>query len=261
MIVPGATLKAPRYYHTSAVIGNYLYVVGGVTGALQSSVERAAILADGSLGPFMAVSGVTLVTARQNHTSAIVGNYLYVLGGSNGSVLNSVERAPISPDGSLGTFATVQVTPTVSLTLAFTRTAHTSAVVGGDLYVLGGTNSPVGTSINVERAKINPDSSLSAFGSVSPGISLMMGRCYHASIVVGSSLYAIGGYCGNGTEGAMIDKNGLLDSFANGPSVPLGPGRYLHTLTVVGNYLYAIGGIAGTAVNSVDRAPLGSVAP
>ena len=35
-----------------------------------------------ALGSFAIVPGVTLVAARQGHTNAVVGNYLYVFGGN-----------------------------------------------------------------------------------------------------------------------------------------------------------------------------------
>lgn len=55
------------------------------------------INADGSLGPFAAVSGVTLTIGRSFSASAVVGNYLYVVGGQdNNAAMNSVERATLS---------------------------------------------------------------------------------------------------------------------------------------------------------------------
>jgi hypothetical protein len=47
------------------LIGNYLYVLGGFATSPLSSVERAQIHADGSLGPFALLPDVTLITARQ----------------------------------------------------------------------------------------------------------------------------------------------------------------------------------------------------
>jgi len=78
----------------------------------------------GRLGPFTIVSNVTLATARVYHTSAVIGNSLYIVGGNGGRFLNSVERATINADGSLSTFTTV---PGVALVTA--RYQHTSAIV------------------------------------------------------------------------------------------------------------------------------------
>jgi Kelch motif len=64
--------------------------------------------ADGSLGPFALVPGVTLVTPRSGHTGARIGNYLYVFGGRNAlGYPDSIERALINIDGSLSMFTAV----------------------------------------------------------------------------------------------------------------------------------------------------------
>src|SRR5690606_14307 len=90
------TLAIARSNATSAVVKGYLYVLGGDSnGTPLSSIERAVINADGSLGTFSAVP-VALVTPRASHQTMLAGDYLYVLGGygSSGS-LASVERALI----------------------------------------------------------------------------------------------------------------------------------------------------------------------
>ena len=82
-IVDGTTLVEARAGHTSVVIGDSLYVIGGSgAGGASSSVERARINADGSLGSFTSVPGVALATARSGHASALIGNAVYVIGGA-----------------------------------------------------------------------------------------------------------------------------------------------------------------------------------
>jgi N-acetylneuraminic acid mutarotase len=83
--------------------------------------------------PFATVADVSLTTARRGHASVVIGNYLYIVGGFGDSPLNSIERAIIHADGSLGPFSPV---PEVSLATA--RYGHTATVVGSYLYVIGG---------------------------------------------------------------------------------------------------------------------------
>jgi hypothetical protein len=84
--VTGATLTTARSGAVSAVIGGYVYVIGGTgTGGPINNVERAAIQADGSLGAFAPLSGVTLATARSDAASTIVGDELLVIGGTGAS--------------------------------------------------------------------------------------------------------------------------------------------------------------------------------
>jgi hypothetical protein len=191
--VVGASLTQPRSFHSSVVIGNNVYVIGGYgAGGALASVERATINADGSLSSFAPVAGVALTTASLLHSSLIIGNNVYVLGGHDGydggsHAIASVERATIKPNGSLSNFAVV---PNVALSAA--RYGHTSQIIGHSLYVLGGFDgSGDGRAIaSVERATINADGSLSRFATVAS--TLATPRGYHASIVIGNSLVVIG---------------------------------------------------------------------
>lgn len=75
------TLLNPRWFYAIAVVGNFLYLIGGQgpSGA-QRSIERAAISGDGSLGAFT-LAPDTLETARAGISSVVLGNKLYVFGG------------------------------------------------------------------------------------------------------------------------------------------------------------------------------------
>ncbi len=46
--------------------------------------ERAPIAAEGSLGPFELLSGITLKESRGFHSILVIGGYLYMLGGASG---------------------------------------------------------------------------------------------------------------------------------------------------------------------------------
>lgn len=254
--VSGVTLVVGRTSHTSAVIGNYLYVIGGGgPNGLVSAVERATINADGSLGPFATVSGVTLVTARAGHASAVIGKYVYVIGGQGSGTLTTVERAAINADGSLGPFATV-----AGVTLVTPRYGSTSAIVGHSLYVVAGFNSagPVG---NVEQATINADGSLGTFAAV-PGFTLKVARYLHASAMAGNSLYLLGGPGSNSIERVTMNPDGSLGPSAIASAVTLTTARASPTAAVMGNYLYVVGGAGGTsasvALGSVERATVGA---
>lgn len=249
--VPGVNLVIARQAHTTTVIGNYLYVVGGLgDGSPLNSVERAVIAPDGSLGPFETVADVTLMTARQSHTSAVVGSYLYILGGLGTESLNSVERAIINADGSLGPFMAVS-----GVTMATARYGHTTAVAGHYIYILGGTHGNNSLQ-DVERATINADGSLGLFVPFSSGM-LVTARSGQTITVVGNYLYVIGGVGSNGAlnsvERAPLAEDGSLGTFAAVSGVTLATGRRGHTSAVIGNYLYVLG---GGSLNNVERATI-----
>lgn len=109
--VADVTLNAARFRHTCTVVGNYVYVVGGMkedenpNPSIQqfsffSTIERALIKPDGTLGSFEVVDGVTLREARAGHTAERIGRYLYIIGGHNShdwyaNQLQTIERAEI----------------------------------------------------------------------------------------------------------------------------------------------------------------------
>jgi hypothetical protein len=252
--VAGATLATARQYHTCAVVGSYLYVVGGVNGSTTlNSVERATIYSDGTISTFATVTGVTLATARYGHISAVIGNYLYVVGGINSTDLNSVERATVNGDGTLGAFSTV-----ASVTLATARRVPTSSVIGNYLYVIGGLN---GSSYlaTVERATINADGTIGNFSTVT-GVALVTGRAGHTNVVIGNYLYVVGGNGGsslNSVERANLNANGNMGTFSTLGGVTLVAARREFATVVLGNYLYVIGGIGNSGtLNSIERATI-----
>jgi Kelch motif protein len=251
-----SSLTTARFAHTVDVVGGFLYVIGGSTASALRSVERARINADGSLGAFGPIPGVTLLVPRGGHTSLKVGNFLYVLGGSagTGGVLDTVERASINADGSLGPFTTV-----TSLSLVTARYLHTTVVAGNSLYILGGAGASGTALSSIERATINADGTLGAFTAVSDS-GLVAPRYGHTSIVVGRYVYVVGGL-GNGilnsVERASINSDGSLGPFITVPGVALATARYQHTSVVLGNALYVVGGsAAGGILSSVERASI-----
>jgi len=250
--VAGVNLAAARQDHTAAVIGGYLYLLGGLgtDATVLNSVERARVNADGSLQPFAIVPDVLLAHARYRHTSVVIGNYLYVLGGLADTSLTTIERAVIRPDGSLAPF---EVVPDVALSTA--RYGHTSTVMGTHLYVAGGARgeSPLQ---GVEQAVISGDGSLSTFAPV-PGAALNVARSGHTTMIVGSYLYVLGGIGATALasiERAPLDTSGTLGAFAVVPGLTLTTARHGHTMAVVGNYLYVLGGTGG--LTGIERSSL-----
>ena len=227
-------LSTARIYLTAEVIGNRVYVIGGSNGtAPLSSVEVARIDADGSLSGFSS-AGVTLLTAREQHASVVIGNYLYVLGGRAGSALASIERAPIQADGSLGAFEQAG-------SLTTPREGLTVFVAGNRLHVVGGKNTTPLSS--VESAIIRADGSLEAFRDA--GVSLAAARSGHTVHVLRDHAYIVAGTGASGglgsVERAPILSDGRLGAFQTlGASLGLPRGNH-HSL-LLGDTLTVFGG-------------------
>lgn len=234
-------------------VGNYVYqITGGIPGGWTNVVQRASLDANGILGNFEIVDGVTVNTARDMASFAVIGNYLYVIGGrvNTGSAVNTIERATINSDGTIGTFSTLADT---------TSTARHGAalyVSGTYVYLIGGgTNS--GATATIERAAINSDGTLGAFSSVS-GATLNATRAWPATAVIGGYLYLVGGINSvnlASLERAPINTDGTLGSFET-VSAAMTVARNAPSAVVLGTYLYVLGGYGPTLQNTIERASI-----
>ncbi len=259
---PGVTMTTPRYSHTSVRIGNFVYVIGGVdtTGAQLASVESSTVAADDTISAFAPVPGVTLKRGRSQQMSVVIGDYLYEIGGFGGGPLDDIERAVINPDGTLSPFAAVD-----GITLTTPRGAASAVIRGDRLYVIGGVDvEPLTT---VESAPIGADGSLGAF-TVVDNVTLTTGRSAHGTLVIGDSVYVIGGTYSTGTELASIGTGlasverasftgDTLGGFAVVDELALADPLANAQFTVVGDHLFVIGGLFSSGWDSsVENASL-----
>lgn len=280
-VVPEPALLTARTFHTSMVIGQGLYVVGGNNNPPLRSVERAIIHTDGTLGNF-ANARVALMTPRFGHSMVRSGNNVYVAGGkycrsvpnepTQCQYLNSVERAPIFNGSVLGPFSTLR-----DSSLVTPRANHTSVVIGKFLYVIGGktlreSNSTAESLGTVERALINGDGTLDRFTTVS-GVNLVTRRGGHTSALIDNCLFVMGGLrIGGGEDFSYLTgveksdaSTGELGAFAVVPGVTLALPREGHSNNVVlgigkaatQRYLYEFGGVSFASPGpSVERATI-----
>lgn len=138
-------MTTPREKPAAVVIGDAIYVIGGLSSysGYQSSIERARINPDGSLGAWQIVS--SMITPRFRLMQAWVDGYLYAIGGANASGdLNTVERTTISSDGTFGPWQTLP-------SLNNKRFALAGITIGSTIFAAGGSHLA-----SVERATLNP---------------------------------------------------------------------------------------------------------
>lgn len=241
------TLSEAREGAVGLDTGSYFYLIGGAgsDGRASATVERALVNADGTLGPFELVPGASLRTARRDAAIARLGNRVFILGGSSGVALDTIESAVIDTDGVLGAFSNVD-----GVTLASPRSGHVAEVIGRSIYVLGG------TSTQVERALVDASG---AFGSFIPAASIVtLRRSRPASVVAGGHLYLLGGFDGGPlatVERAAIDGTGALGGFSPVAS-ELGTPRDGARAIALGSSLYVLGG--SVSDGSVERASIGA---
>jgi hypothetical protein len=248
-------LATPRAEHAALRIGDFVYVFGGHTNGGSnaavpiSSVERAPINADGTIGAFAIVPnvsikatitiGVNTHTGRWGHSAHVIGNHVYLVGGSVGtfcsaSRLSTIERALIKPDGSLEDFQMIATMTTTQ------RSSHAAVVLGDQLYLIGG-ETVTGSTTTVERSPIMPDGTLGGF--VAGGGPLPQARAHMPAYAFGNTIFVLGGTGAATVIKATVQGDGTLSGFTTTAiSVPVSGTAYNRASAVVGNYLYVFGG-------------------
>ncbi len=280
-----STLNTARY-GLSAEIGQdsggtyYVYAIGGhntTTEQTLDTVERAPINPDGSLGAWEVMT-YTLNTSRAFFDTVMLDiggtDYIYAVGGGQGYTaaaesvpgvhtdLNTVERAPVNADGTVGPWETL------ASTLVITRSELSVVSDGNYMWAIGGINwdpdvYPLRAGINplnsVEYAAVNPNGTLGPWALLSNTLRETRNSA-DAVIVEGdaaSYIELIGGRTGGNTsraygERAAINSDGTLGSWLI--SERLHWGRYGVGVVAVDDYLYAVGGRDhGGPLGEVDR--------
>jgi hypothetical protein len=178
----GPPLNTTRYHATATVAGGYVYVIGGmeqiVDGAdfsqiVLDSVERAPF--DGSaLGSFELLD--PLPDATTHHAAWTWGTGLYIAGGGSGArARDSVLRAEIAEDGSLGEWVQVGTLPEGRATSAATIWLDQVYLVAGMAKLTGDERD------TVLRADLNEDGSVGEFEEL-PNLPMARAHCHQAPL-------------------------------------------------------------------------------
>jgi hypothetical protein len=259
------SMNTGRYLMAARIIGDYVYVFGGVvsgsifdqTAVATDSIERAAIVGKG-LGMFETVAS-KMTTQRAGANVEIVGNKLYVLGGLNsGGTITTIESATINGDGSLGPFAQV------SQPLDDLHAAYASIVLDDKLYLIGGigtvTGKPMPDNIStVVVSTIAGDGSLGPFTKL-PGTMTRVRAAFGQGALVGNNYYVVGGGGGGGNSVLDVEYTSLNASGDIGPFTTYAKTTAGHrtqpAMLVEGNRLYLFGGTSSDS-KSIEWAPIG----
>ena len=238
----GPELNTERGYFSVAAHGNYLYAVGGARGIngkeLLASVERAEIKPDGTLGEWV-MEKTSLNIPRRCVKLAVIGNYIYAFGGFGGILLDTVERAEINPDGTVGEWYVANDPMTVA------RYVHGIETVGEGVYNIGGHSKAGGTGIvDVEWSKLDEEDYFQPWGSVAP---LQTGRYSLSTASHNGFIYAIGGLNGvtrlSSIERTRVTEEGKLADWEYTTPTPFAVSG--SNAVVVNDRIYLLGGTNG----------------
>jgi len=234
-------LNIGRSYHGVAYVGGYAYAVGGsrtnVKGLLDS-VERAAVNPDGSIGPWVLEKNRLNIARRCVHVVHING-YLYAVGGFGGKLLDSIERARIEADGSLGEWELL------SDAMQYARYVHAVKSVGDRLYVLGGHDKSAG--VGIESVEWSQQDDEGMFDPWQITTAMRKNRYGLEAVAHGGYIYAMGGIDGI-MHLASIEKGRLTEGGAIADwryTTPLPNARGSFSAVVHQDALYILGGSVG----------------
>ena len=166
--------------------------------------------------------------------------YLYVIGGvdAHDNYVKTTEFAKIQPDGTLGNWQATQPLKLDRFYLSAVNVGNYLFVMGGGTGKLGEDNQPTAS---VERARINPDGSLSPWQTVP---SMLVPRRGLKAVAHNQHIYAIGGYSGiflKSIEYSRVDSEGNITSWVLDPNEST-LDRYIHSATLFEDRLYLLGG-------------------
>ena len=235
----GSSLNEERAFFSVAAHNGYIYAVGGGNGPsghhLLRSVERAKILADGSLGPWH-MESQPLNYPRRCAKVVAEGDYLYAIGGFGGTLFDSVERAHFNADGSLGPWRLLDNK------LTMPRYIHAVAQDKDHLYILGGHAMQGGKGeAAVEYTRLNQNRALTTWRAAA---TMQQGRYALAAVTHDKEIYALGGMNGAAfldvIEESKINADGSLSAWRKIAPLPAPLADF--GVIVHGDWLYVIGG-------------------
>lgn len=233
---PTQVLNEPRGFHGAVTHGDFVYVVGGGNGPnghnLLRSVERAHIQSNGSLDPWQKELHALNLPRRCVKLIAYADR-LYAIGGFSGTLLDSIESAPILTDGSLGPWALE------NQTLTLPRYVHDAKLVGDSLWVVGGHRQDQGMGLaDVETRAMKLSGS-----AWQPQAPLTRGRYGLGLAVHDRYVYALGGL--DGADFLRTIERYSRDGTPNTKWVstaPLSSSRANFSAVIHKDTLYVLGG-------------------
>ncbi len=172
-------------YSADGITG-YIYLIGGYSNGYLSTVYRAAVNSNGSLGAWSA-AGPNMPQGKAYHTTILYKGRIYAVGGmaSNSGGVNTVYSAAINSDGTTGSWRTENPTP-----IAVYK--HSSVVVNGYLYVIGGMNPSGSAAVSaVYAAPFNSDGTL---GTWQQTVSLPVATHSAGATTYNNTIALAGGY-------------------------------------------------------------------
>ena len=138
LAITANNVAAVRYRYASAVVGDKIYIIGGLTADTATGMLKTTLIYDISTNSWS--DGPNMATGRSDTCAAVVGSKIYVVAG-----YQSID--PINVLDTVEVLDTAAVSPawTTAPSLPAKRGDITCASSGGKVYAIGGYYDPTGT--------------------------------------------------------------------------------------------------------------------
>jgi len=194
----------------------------------------------GNIDPTSWSSAGTLSEIKAFATQAIIGDYIYIFGGFNGSAyVDTIIKAPISDPTSWSSAGT----------LSEIKSDATQAIIGDYIYIFGGRNSSAYVD-TIIKAPISDPTSWSSAGTLSEI------KAHATQAIIGDYIYIFGGFNGSAYVDTII-KAPISDPTSWSSAGTLSEIKAHATQAIIGDYIYIFGGFNGSAyVDTIIKAPI-----
>ncbi len=245
---PENSMAAVRQFLAVAASNKSIFAIGGNPSGSTTSrvVESVIVAANGTVSNW--VNGTQLLAKRHDFASIVWNGRVYLLGGSNGSILNGVQSAAIISNGSIGGWRDEPL-------MGMARKSLTAISWNSRIYAFGGFD---GQYLNsTESAEILANGSL---GSWRNETLLPLSLAFASSVVWNGRVYLLGGYSPglgdtNLAFSASLLSNGSIGSWRS--ESPLASNRSSFSSVVWNGRVYSAGGFGnGTYLNGVESAAI-----
>lgn len=216
-------LKGARQMHGAAVLGDYLYVLGGAIEVIgyTNAVEFARINADGTLGEWNDTTGMPTPRAYISNSTLALNDILYVVGGLDNKVVASKESEQAAKsntvywsrpgaDGQLGPWQESPPWPGIGMECL------TVVATPGHIHVLGGYNAGKAPQATVFSGVIDDQGALVRWEEGPP---LPVPLWFHNSAAVGGRVWVWGGLTTsvNSSTSSRVFSSGIMGDGKLGP--------------------------------------------
>jgi len=234
-------MPMPRQMYGSAVLGNYLYLLGGNEPDKDylKSVQMAHITETGALENWQDTTPLPVSLSYIENTTLALNDVLYVVGGWDGiteKCMNVIHWTRPKADGHLEGWRTSPPYPGMGIQCS------TAIATPGYIHLIGGLREDDTVEKAVWTARVAPDGSIVGW---EPGPDLPTTLWYHCAGVAGGYAWVWGGLTLKGNKsvnatiyGAPILSSGKLGAWGISPT-SLPRGFFSASCTVSGSFLFS----------------------